>query len=197
MLAVSDWIERWQPLLAALLTFFAACIFAAASMRMVHSQIGAASTGAGRRPKRDLRVEPTAGETQAQDAPVDLIQTLEQIRGIVRSALSALTSSDDAAANFFATSYASCLRLTDLTLEASALPSNAPQAAHRHLETLKQHISALRFLSKKMPASEISDILINVHSTARHLARTLHLRVETKPAPVDRTPAIEGRSSAS
>jgi len=42
MLAVSDWIQRWQPLLAALLTFFAACIFAAASMRMVHSQIGAA-----------------------------------------------------------------------------------------------------------------------------------------------------------
>jgi len=143
-------------------------------------------------------VEPGAAEADAQDAPVELVQTLEQIRGVVRSALSALTSSDDAAANFFATSYASCLRLTELALEASALPPNAPQAAHRHLETLTQHISALRFLSKQMPASEISDVLINVHSTARHLARTLHLRVETKPAPdAGVTPAKEGRSSAS
>jgi hypothetical protein len=144
-------------------------------------------------------VEPGAADGDAPDAPVDLTQSLEQIRGVVRSALSALTSSDDAAATFFATSYASCLRLTELTLDTSALPPNAPQAAHRHLETLKQHIAVLRFLSKKMPASEISDALISVHSTARHLARTLHLRVETKPASDvdDRTAAKEGRSSAS
>lgn len=201
MAAVSDWIERWQPLLAASVTFLAACIFAVASTRLAHSLLGAASAGAVRTAKtrRDLRVEPKADETKAQNEPDDLIQDLERIRSVARSALSTLTSSDDATASFFAKSYASCLRLTDLTLDSSTLPAHAPQAAHRHLETLQQHIAALRSLNKQMPASEISEILINVHGTARHLARTLQLRVETQAAAVesDRTLAQSGRSSNS
>lgn len=173
----------WQPLIGGLLTVLAACIFAAAILRAARIRAGGAAPSmvSAYDPSPDLRLASSPLDNELPDQPTDFIRKLEQLRSLVRSALSALTSSDANATGFFAARHASCKRIMDMPLEESAFPQHAPKAAYELLDSLKQHIQALS-LSEKAPASDISDILIKVNSSARDLARVLAQSAGIQPA---------------
>src|SRR5882724_6272039 len=94
-----DWAKEWQILLAGLLVFFAALIFAWAIIRA--AKMGAAARAV--RPQSDLRLAPgsisspasgSAPRPAASQVPAgqssELISILEQLRSLIRSALASL-----------------------------------------------------------------------------------------------------------
>ncbi|MBA2588365.1 MAG: hypothetical protein H0U98_07035 [Alphaproteobacteria bacterium] len=164
-------LKEWQPLLGGLLAFIAACIFAAGS-------VAAARIRAGARMKEalhsDLRAASGPEQRSPNSQPVDLVRDLEQLRSLVRSALSALTSNAKAAAEPVVASHLSCDRILRLQLEAAKLPQDAPTSANDFLVLLVQHIEALGLLLKKSAsASEIANVLIQVNTAARNLLAVL------------------------
>jgi hypothetical protein len=129
-----------------------------------------------------LRSIPGPRHDDLLDQPADLIRNLKHLRSLVRSALFALTPSEGAAMDTIGACRPSCERIIGLRLEQSALPQNAPQAAYPLLVSLGQHVDQLDYLLRtKASASDISDILIKVNTSARNLADTLALPSSVQP----------------
>ena len=176
-------LKEWQPLLGGVLAVLAACIFAAASVSS--ARIRADGTHRSRNHLvPDLRTTPAFARHDMDDEPYDLVRSLEQLRSLVRSALSALTPSENSTAEPVGATHQSYERILHLPLEKSGLPETAPKAAHDLLESLAQHVDILRLLlDKKASASAISNILIKVNTTARNLLALLASASNTERPP--------------
>jgi hypothetical protein len=145
--------------------------------------------GKSRKPHQNLRTAWQAGGGQARPKPAEFIQSLEQLRSLVRSALSALTPSEGAAAGAIGPAHLSFERIISLGLEKSVLPHGATKDAHELLDSLGQHVGSLSaLLDEKAPVSDISNVLIKVNTTARNLALTL---AQSSGAQMAQPPALK------
>ncbi|MEO8300273.1 MAG: hypothetical protein ABI608_00695 [Rhizomicrobium sp.] len=168
-----DWAKEWQVLLAGLLVLLAALIIAWATIR-------AAKMGATSRPesksRSDLRREPTPassppGPSVSTATSGELISSLEQLRSLIRSALSSLPATNEKEnnpANFL------CQRILHLRLDQLPPPAHAGKAAQEGLSTLQKQLSTLRtHLKKDASPAELSEILVQINSSARSLVIAL------------------------
>jgi hypothetical protein len=175
--AVYVWAKDWQVFLASLSVILAACILAMASVKAARIRAGSDPQPISDKAQKlhpDLRTAPGFGQGALPNQPVDCIGSLEHLRSLVRSGLSALTPCEGAADGAVGVTHLSYERIVSLPLEKFALPPDAPPAAHELKESLGQQIGTLsRLVGNKAPASDISDVLIKVNTTARNLARVL------------------------
>jgi hypothetical protein len=169
-----DWAKEWQILLAGLLVFFAALIFAWATIRAAKMR-AAPRPEAKARSQADLRLEPGPAST-AVSQPVaaaqsgELVSTLEQLRSLIRSALASLPGeTENSPATFL------CQRILHLRLDQMPPSANTGKAAQEGYAALLKQLGVLRSqLKKEAPAEEISEILVQINSSARNLVAALH-----------------------
>jgi len=171
------WAKEWQVLLAGLLVFLAAIIVARAivktgAIRPVHAASGRKQT------KPDLRqaAKPASAGPQVvppqvapQDASQELVGNLEQLRSLIRSALSSFTlttEKENSPASFL------CQRITHLRLE-QIPPSAAKPAREAHAALLLQLETLRGQLKKDAPAAEISETLVQMNTSARNVVAAL------------------------
>ena len=188
------WAKEWQILLAGLLVFFAALIFAWALVRA--AKLGAAA----RRPQPDLRLAPNplssplaspiSSPAPGPVTPIpaaqssELISTLEQLRSLIRSALASLPPEKSETENNPATFL--CQRILHLRLDQLPPPANTGKAAQDGHAALVTQLNLLRsHLKKNAPSGEISEILVRINSSARNLGAAL-LAPSEKRRHVDR-----------
>jgi hypothetical protein len=173
-----DWAKEWQILLAGMLVFFAAVIFAWAIIRT--AKLGAAARVV--RPQSDLRMAPgsisnpaSASGPAAPHVPAaqssELIGILEQLRSLIRSALASLPpegETENSPVTFL------CQRILHLKLDQLPPSANTGKAAQDGYEALVKQLNILRsHLKKGAPAGEISEILVKINGSARSLVAAL------------------------
>jgi hypothetical protein len=185
-----EWAKEWQVLLAGLLIFFSALIFAWAIIRA--ARLGATARLA--RPQLDLRLaanpmvssgsSPGPAATQIPPAQSnELISILEQLRSLIRSALASLppeSETKNSPATFL------CQRILHLKLDQLPPPANTGKSVQDGYAALLKQLNILRLhLKKDAPAGEISDILVQINGSARGLVAAL-LPASEKRRQVDR-----------
>lgn len=187
------WAKEWQILLAGLLVFFAALIFAWAFVRA--AKLGAAARLA--RPQPDLRLAPnptsrplSSPESSPASTPIptaqssELIGILEQLRSLIRSALASLPPEKSETENSPATFL--CQRILHLRLDQLPPPANMGKAAQEDYAALVTQLNLLRsHLKKNAPSGEISEVLVRINGSARGLVAAL-LAPSEKRRHVDR-----------
>jgi hypothetical protein len=166
-------IKEWQPLLSSMVLFVAACILARTILHAARIRVSNSAQlfeNASRTSHQDLRKSAFSDDT-LPEPPADIVQNLERLRSLIRSALAALTFRKDAENGVSTSIYE---RIFDIRLERSTLPADTPENAGELLVSLSQKIHALRLLvSKSASTSEISTALIKLNTIARDLATQL------------------------
>ena len=177
------WVRDWQSLIGGLLLIVAARIFSQGSIRaarlrataMIRSaQIAAGVTTAAEVKQASptpMRAAPLASATAPPTAESLLVQKLEQLRSLVRSAMSTLTSDagkTDASPNFF------CQRIALHRIEERELPSSVTPAALQLYRQLSSQLSVLRQLvDGNASNAELSQVLIQLNASAREFSSAL------------------------
>ena len=179
-----DWAKEWQILLAGLLVLVAAMIFAWATIRA--AKIRSAKSDPKAKAQLDLRLEPApvTAPLQAAASP-ELLGGLEQLRSLIRSALGSLPQSGERPGEkennpaFFL-----CQRILHLRLDQMPPPAQAGRAAQEGFSALLKQLVTLRAgLKKDASSAELSEILVQINTSARSLVTAL-------------TPAAERRRQA-
>jgi hypothetical protein len=190
-----SWAKDWQGLLGGLFLLCAAWIFSQSSLRaariraaaMVRSAEIAARAGmhADLPPasaQAAIRVEPAARHPVSPENT--LTQKVEQLRSLIRSAMSTLTSDAGTLGsmpNFY------CERIALLKFEDGSLPANlSPLARDLHKKLALQLAVVRQAAEKKAPQAELSECLVQLNARARELATALS---PAAPASVDMGPA--------
>jgi len=165
------WARDWQVLLAGLVVLVAGLIVARAIRK------GPVTRALQQDPldddRTDLRREPgmAARPVPRPEAQGDLVHELEQLRSLIRSALSAftLTAEKENSPVLFL-----CQRVARLRPERFPLPGSATQAQQRlHVEVL-EHLETLRQqLKKEVAPAEMSGTLVQLNTSARNLIAVL------------------------
>ncbi len=184
--AAYAWAKDWQVLLAGLLALLAGCIVAIGCVKAARIIARGGPAKADTTDHPDLRYAPEpdlryplgpANDREPAAKPGDIATSLEQLRGLIRVALSSSIPGSRAD-----TPHLSYERILRLQLDTSALPQDASEAMQERLEALKQHIETLRSLvGKKAGTPDIADQLIKINAKARELSAALAL-----PRSVDR-----------
>ena len=164
------WAKEWQVLLAGILVLLAALIVAKAIRKAPR-----ASQKRGRDEARlDLRLAPKpAGlpDTSPPDMSGDLVGELEQLRSLIRSALSAFTltaEKENSTVQFL------CQRVARLRPDRFPLSTGTAKAQLELYTGLLEQMEVLRQQLKKdaLPA-EISGTLVQLNASARSLVTQL------------------------
>jgi hypothetical protein len=166
-----DWAKEWQILLAGLLVFFAALIFAWATIRA--ARMGARSETKARL-QSDLRLEPAPASPRVPvAASPELLSSLEQLRSLIRSALGSLPqTSEKPGEKENSPAYFLCQRILHLRLD--QLPPPAGRTAQEGFSALLKQLNALRtHLKKDASPAELSEILVQINAGARNLVAAL------------------------
>jgi len=165
--AAYGWAKEWQVLLAGLLVLLAALIVASALRRKAPAPVTQTSSPADER--LDMRLAPRP--LSRQDASGELIGELEQLRSLIRSALSAFTltaEKENSPVQFL------CQRIARLRPERFALSPGAAKPQHETHAALLEQLEALRQqLKKDAQPTEISGTLIQLNTSARSLLTAL------------------------
>ncbi len=167
-----DWAKEWQILLAGLLVVFAALILASATLKAARLGSSPRSrAGAKDRPQPDLRWTAKPGVPHAPVSSNELVGTLEQLRSLIRSALASLTLTSDKENS---PAYFLCQRILHLRFDQLPLASTATRSAHESHAALLKQLGFLRLhLTKDSPPGEISEILVQINTSARNLVSAL------------------------
>jgi hypothetical protein len=173
------WAKEWQSLLAGVLLLVAARIFAQGSMRAARiratGMIRSAQIAAGTAPGIDARPSSLAVSQMTSRAPIsaetELLKRLEQLRSLIRSAMSTLTTDTgdgDSSANFF------CERIAALRLGEGYLPTSlTPEMRDLHKKLLTQLEALRRATENKASQSELSHALVQLNTRAREFSAVL------------------------
>ena len=104
-------------------------------------------------------------------AETDLIQRVEQLRSLIRSAMSTLTADtgqSEASPNYF------CGRIAQLNFEANTVPPDAPPLVREPYEKLLAQLAVVRDATeRKAPHAEMSQALVQLNARAREFAAVL------------------------
>jgi hypothetical protein len=171
------WAKAWQMLLAGLLVLGAAIIVARAIVKAAALRSPAAKGGR----KSDLRADGTPLSVNPAETPQELAGNLEQLRSMIRSALTSFTLTADKENN---PGYFLCQRIAHLHLERFPLPVNADKAARElhavlllQLETLRQNLN--QNPKKDMPG-DVAQLLVQLNTSARSLLAALTAAPDTR-----------------
>lgn len=181
ILAVLDpWIalaKQWQPLLAGLLAVLAAIILSAGIVRSAKIRAGGS--------RRDE--EPASPQDLRASAPPALAETtgseganahLEKLRSLLRSALSALASTDPETQ----TARALCSRIGAFQWAQFPLPANADKHLQETYATFLNQFEMLEVvLRKEWSPQEVSAILIQLNANIRTLSALLKALESDEP----------------
>ena len=174
------WAKEWQGLLGGLLILVAARIFSQGSLRAARiratAMIRSAQIAAGGAANQDLRaanassrVEPVPRRPASPEN--ELFQRVEQLRSLIRSAMSTLTvdaGTSDANSNFF------CERIALLHFNEDALPPSTTLPVRDLYQRLMAQLETLRLASvNKAPQSVLSDALMQLNTRAREFSSAL------------------------
>jgi len=180
-LAVLDpWIalaKEWQLLLAGLLAV-AASIILAVGMVMAAKIREARSNAKLERPDmQDLRTSAPSSSIDTETFE-SINSNLENLRSLVRCALSSLSSNDVSDE----TARALCTRIAAFQWKYFPLPDHADDRLRETYTTYLNQFELLRVvLSKESPPSEASAILIQLNANARKLSEILKRIVSDGP----------------
>ncbi len=194
---VYSWARDWQGLLGGMLLVAAAWIFsqnslrsarirAAAMIRSAEIAANAGSTSATHSPvgaaaHRATRVEPTVPSPISPEK--ELIRRVEHMRSLIRSAMSTLTSDAEGVSlgpNFYCEKIA-LLRFGDGDL----LPGSSAGLRDLYRKMVLQLALVRQAMEKKVPNSELSQVLVRLNGRARDLSAAL--------APPENTEAAAAR----
>jgi hypothetical protein len=172
-----EWAKAWQMLLAGLLVLLAAIIVARAIVKAAALRIPAAKDGA----RQDLRVDGGPFSVNPAETPQELAGNLEQLRSMIRSALTSFTLTADKESN---PGYFLCQRIAHLHLERFPLPVNAGKPARElyaallmQLESLRQNLN--QNPKKDMPG-DVAQLLVQLNTSARSLLAALAAAPDTR-----------------
>jgi hypothetical protein len=165
------WAKEWQVLLAGLLVVIAALIIARA-IRKALAGPGTKSSSLDD-VRLDLRLEPrpAARPIGQQDRSGQLVGELEQLRSLIRSALSAFTLTaerENSPVQFL------CQRVARLRPDRYPLSPGAAKAQHDLYTALLEQLEVLRQqLKREAKPVEISATLVQLNTSARNLVAEL------------------------
>lgn len=168
------WAKEWQILLAGLLVVVAGLIVARAIRK--DPARGLVQETVPDDARLDLRREPTA--FAPSDWSGELVGELEQLRSLIRSALSAFTLTaerENSPVQFL------CQRVARLRPERFPLPRSAPPAQHGLYAELLEQLDLLRQqLKREIKPAEMSATLIKLNTNARNLVAALEPRLVSR-----------------
>lgn len=161
------WTREWQALLAGLLVLVGALVVARAIRKAAEArapqQMGVEDA------RLDLRLEPWA--LAPSDRSGELVRELEQLRSLIRSALSAFTltaEQENSPVQFL------CQRVARLRPERFPLSAGATKVQLDHYAALLEQLEALRQqLKREAKPVEISGTLVQLNASARSLVAAL------------------------
>lgn len=172
-----EWARAWQMLLAGLLVLLAAIIVARAIVKAAALRSLSPKDG----PRQDLRADGGPFPVNPAETPQELAGSLEQLRSMIRSALTAFTLTADKENN---PSYFLCQRIAHLHLERFPLPVNAGKPARElhaallmQLESLRQNLN--QNPKKDMPG-DVAQLLVQLNTSARSLLAALAAAPDTR-----------------
>jgi hypothetical protein len=132
-------------------------------------------------PRQDLRSDDGLVSGNLPEAPQELAGNLEQLRSMIRSALTSFTLTADKENN---PGYFLCQRIAHLHLERFPLPVNANKAARElhamlltQLESLRQNLN--QNPKKDMPG-DVAQLLVQLNTSARSLLAALAAAPDTR-----------------
>lgn len=170
-----EWAKAWQMLLAGLLVLLAALIVARAIVKA--ASLRALPAKPASQPDLRSNAEPLA----APESPQELAGNLEQLRSLIRSALTSFTLTADkenGPSTFL------CQRIAHLHLERFPLPANASNSARELHAALLQQLESLRQNLSQNPRkdspSDIAQILVQLNGSARSLLAALAAAPDTR-----------------
>jgi len=179
------WAKEWQGLLGGLIILLAARVFSQGSLRaarirataMIRSAQITAGGSANQNPRptsSPARLEPVVRLPASPEN--ELLRKIEQLRSLIRSAMSTLTSdagTTDVNSNFF------CDRIALLHFSESGLPSNTTPAVRELFQRLLAQLESVRLASTNRAAqSVLSDALVQLNLRAREFAGALEAMVQ-------------------
>ena len=174
-----SWAKEWQGLLAGVLLLVAARIFSQGSLRAARiratAMIRSAQIAAGTAPSIDVRSSSLAESAVISRVPIsaetELLKRLEQLRSLIRSAMSTLTTDTgdaDPSANSF------CERIAALRFGEGYLPTSlTPEMRELHKGLLGQLEALRRATENKAPQTELSHVLVQLNARAREFSVVL------------------------
>jgi len=172
-----EWARAWQVLLAGVLVLLAAIIVARAIVKAAALRSPAAKGGS----RLDLRSDGGPFSGNPAETPQELAGNLEQLRSMIRSALTSFTLTADKESN---PGYFLCQRIAHLHLERFPLPVNANKPARElhaallmQLESLRQNLN--RNPKKDMPG-DVAQLLVQLNTSARSLLAALGAAPDTR-----------------
>jgi hypothetical protein len=170
--ALDPWIavaKQWQPLLAGLLAVLAAVILAAGMVKAAKIRATRSGVNENRPRSPDLRAAAPSAEIDSE-AFDNVNASLEQLRSLLRSTLSLLSSTDadDEAARSL------CARIAAFQWKQFPLPVGADKRMQETYATFLNQFELLQaVLSKEWSTSEASAKLIQLNANARALSANL------------------------
>jgi hypothetical protein len=185
------WAREWQALLGGLLLVLAARIFALGAIRAARirsaATIRAAQIEAGVAPHRDEVTDaPRSASPTPPDRAIprehDLVQKIEQLRSLIRSAMFTLTTDEqgtEAGPNPY------CARIVQLRFDEKDLPANPTAGTLELYKKLLMQLAAVRRANERKPTqAELSETLVQLNARAREFAAALTRVVPpASPAP--------------
>lgn len=172
-----EWAKAWQILLAGLLVLLAAVIVARAIVKAASLRLPPAKPS----PQPDLRADATPLPASAPQLPQELAGNLEQLRSVIRSALTSFTLTADKENG---PGYLLCQRIAHLHLERFPLPATAGNSARELHAVLLQQLESLRQNLSQNPTkdtpSDIAQLLVQLNGSARSLLAALAATPDTR-----------------
>jgi hypothetical protein len=170
LVSAYGWAKEWQALLAGLLVLTAGFVVARSIRKAAPSRNVPTDIPGGAR--LDMRREPKANSRpDMPDRSAELIGEMEQLRSLIRSALSAFTLTaerENSPVQFL------CQRVARLRPDRFTLPAAAPRPQHELFANLLEQLESLRQqLKRDAKPTEITATLIQLNASARGLVAAL------------------------
>lgn len=175
------WAKDWQGLLAGMLLFGAAWKISRSTLRaarirataMVRSAEIAARASHQADPHAVVAamVQPSMSKAPPQSPENELVRKVEHMRSLIRSAMATLTSDSGGAGlgpNFY------CEKIVQLKFDDADLPqSSTAEVRNLHRKLVLQLALVRQAMEKKVPNSELSQVLVRLNGRARDLSSSL------------------------
>jgi hypothetical protein len=170
LVSAYGWAKEWQALLAGFLVLTAGFVVARSIRKASPGPNPQTEFPAGAR--LDMRREPKAqARPDLPDRSAELVGELEQLRSLIRSALSAFTltaEKENSPVQFL------CQRVARMRPDRFMLPASAPKSQHELFAGLLGQLDTLRQqLKRDVKPTEISATLIQLNASARGLVTAL------------------------
>lgn len=189
------WAKDWQIFLSGLFVLIAAQIFVRGSLRSARIQaaaaVRAAQIAAGTTPSKGQGHAASSREDVVRRTTIspehDLLRKIEQVRSLIRSAMSMLASDAD---GIDASSNIYCERIARLRFDERDLPPNPTASLLELYRRFLLQLSAVRRVTeRRLGQAESSEALVQLNARARELISALASTTTPIGARISREPS--------